>query len=350
LHAGWPGGLILGGLLAFCFVGQKCVVTPLRWEIPMAFFLVPVLWYGFITFKEKFPISEARAAGVRFGEMLAQFASPILLFLLLLHALVGYVELGTDGWITNIMGGYIRHSVLLLVYTAGLMFVLRFFAGPIVEHINPLGLLFVSAVLASLGLYMMGSMLGAASGLGIMVAATIYGVGKTFFWPTMLGVVGERFPKGGALAMGSMGGIGMLSAGVLGGPGIGYTQDVNITAKLRESSPAIYAEVKSDEPNHFLFFPPVAGLDGTKVAALPADSPAAREVKQATDYGGQMALKVTAGIPATMAVGYLILLIYFRATGGYKQVEIRPGGQEAESSFWPSAQDAVYRDSQADQA
>ena len=52
LHAGWPGGLILGGLLAFCFVGEKCVVTQLRWEIPMAFFLIPVLWYGFITIKE----------------------------------------------------------------------------------------------------------------------------------------------------------------------------------------------------------------------------------------------------------------------------------------------------------
>ena len=100
--------------------------------------------------KEKFPISEARAAGVKFGEMVAEFAAPMLLFLLLLHALVGYVELGTDSWITNIMSGCIHgNSVLLLVYTAGLMFVLRFFAGPIVERINPLGLLFVSACSAA---------------------------------------------------------------------------------------------------------------------------------------------------------------------------------------------------------
>ncbi len=350
LHAGWPGGLILGGLLAFCFVGDNSAIRPLRWEIPMAFFLVPTLWYGFITIKERFPISEARAAGVRFGEMLAQFASPILLLLLVLHALVGYVELGTDSWITNIMGGYIRNSVLLLVYTAGLMFVLRFFAGPIVERINPLGLLFVSSLLGCLGLFMMGSMLAAASGFGIIVAATIYGIGKTFLWPTMLGVVGERFPKGGALTMGAMGGMGMLSAGVLGGPGIGYTQDVNIAAKLRESSPAVYEQVRSDEQNHFLFFPPVAGLDGTKVAALPADSPAARDVKQATKYGGQKALQVTALIPATMALGYLILLVYFRAIGGYKLVEIGPGGKEVETSHEPTAQEAIYVDSRADQA
>jgi hypothetical protein len=341
--------LILGGLLAYCFVGTEASVTRLRWEIPMVFFLVPTLWYGFIAIKERFPISEARAAGVKFGEMLAQFAAPMMLFLLLLHALVGYVELGTDSWIPNIMKQFFPNSsVLLLVYTAGLMFVLRFFAGPIVEHINPLGLLFVSAVLACIGLYTMGTQLAAASGIGILIAATIYGLGKTFFWPTMLGVVGERFPKGGALTMGAMGGIGMLSAGMLGGPGIGYTQDVYTVDKLKTSS--VYSEVKSDKPNHFLFFPPVEGLDGTKVEKLAKDSPAAQEVQQAKDYGGQMALKVTAAIPAAMAVGYLILLIYFRAIGGYKQVEIGPGGKERETGHFPSAQEAVYRDSRADQA
>jgi len=350
LHAGWPGGLILGGLLAFCFVGEDSVVTPLRWEIPMLFFLVPTLWYGFITIKEQFPISEARAAGVKFGEMAAQFLSPILLFLLVLHGLVGYVELGTDSWITNIMEDFIPNSVLLLVYTAGLMFVLRFFAGPIVERINPLGLLFVSAVLGCIGLYLMGSMLAAASAAGVLIAATIYGIGKTFLWPTMLGVVGERFPKGGALAMGAMGGMGMLSAGVLGGPGIGYTQDVNISAKLRQASPAVYEQVRSDQPNRFLFFPPVAGLDGTKVAKLPPGSSAARDVKEATEYGRQMALKVTAAVPASMALGYLILVIYFRAIGGYRLVEIGPSGEEVETAHEPTAAEAVYVDSRADQA
>jgi MFS family permease len=351
LHAGWPGGLILGGLLAYCFVGEKAKIMQLQWEIPMAFFLIPVLWYGIIIIKERFPISEARAAGIKFGEMLAQFAAPVLIFLLFLHALVGYVELGTDSWIPNIMAGFFPNSsVLLLVYTAGLMFVLRFFAGPIVEHINPLGLLFCSAVLACIGLFTMGSMLAAASAFGILGAATIYGVGKTFFWPTMLGVASERFPKGGALVMGAMGGIGMASAGVLGGPGIGYTQDVNISAKLNELNPAVYQQVKSDEVNRFLFFPPVEGVDGAKVAALPAKSPAAEDVIQATSYGRQRALKITAGIPATMAVGYLILLIYFRAIGGYKLVEIGPGGNEVETSQWPTAQDAIYKDSRADQA
>lgn len=350
LHAGWPGGLILGGLLAFCFVGDKCVVTKLPWEIPMMFFLIPTLWYGFITIREKFPISEARAAGVKFGEMLAEFAAPVLLFLLFLHALVGYVELGTDSWITNIMSGYIRNSVLLLVYTAGLMFVLRFFAGPIVERINPLGLLFVSAVLGCIGLYMMGTMVGNATIAMILIPATIYGVGKTFLWPTMLGVVGERFPKGGALAMGAMGGIGMLSAGTLGGPGIGYTQDYFISSQLQATDPAAYEQFASEKESRFLFFPPVHGLDGAKVGALSEENPMYKPVQEATTYGKQQALKVTAGVPAAMAVGYLLLLIYFRAIGGYKLVEIGPGGVERETSSKPTAAEAIYRDSRADQA
>jgi MFS family permease len=355
LHAGWPGGLILGGLLAVGFVGDKAKIFSLRWEIPMMFFLVPTIWYGAIVLKEKFPISEARAAGVKFGEMLAEFAAPVLLLLLVLHALVGYVELGTDSWITNITKSKLSvigiDSVLLLVYTAGLMFVLRFFAGPIVERINPLGLLFVSAVLGCIGLTMMGNVLAGEAGWGLLAAATVYGVGKTFLWPTMLGVVGERFPKGGALAMGAMGGVGMLSAGLLGGPGIGYTQDVYASTKLQELSPSVYAEVKAEKENRFLFLKPVAGFDGSKVEDLAKKNESEYLlVKQASDFGGQEALKVTAGVPATMALGYLALLIYFRAMGGYKLVEIGPGGKEQETGKRPSAKEAIYRDSQADQA
>jgi len=354
LHAGWPGGLILGGLLAVGFVGPETRFY-LRWEIPMMFFLVPTLWYGMIVFKEKFPISEARAAGVRFGEMLAEFTSIILLFLLLLHALVGYVELGTDSWVTNITKDKLAtigiDSVLLLVYTAGLMFVLRFFAGPIVERINPLGLLFVSACLGSAGLFMMGTVLAGEAGWSLLIAATVYGVGKTFLWPTMLGVVGERFPKGGALAMGAMGGVGMLSAGLLGSPGIGYTQDVFASAKLQEVQPALYEKVEAKTDNHFLFFKPVRGFDGTKVEEIAAADPEQYAViRAASEFGGEEALKVTAAIPATMAVGYLLLLIYFRATGGYKLVEIGPGGREREMPYEPNAREAIYKDSQADQA
>ena len=324
LHAGWPGGIVVGALLGVAMIGR------VHWEIVLALYLVPTLIYVLMMVNEKFPLSEATAAGVRFGEMVREFAAPVMIFLLVLHVCVGYVELGTDSWIANIMdtvlGGM---GLFILLYTAILMFVLRFFAGPIVHRISPLGLLFASSVLAVIGLYALGSF---ATAVTVMVAATIYGVGKTFFWPTMLGVVSERFPKGGALTLGAVGGVGMLSAGLLGGPGIGYLQDRYASEHLQVNAPAVYEEYKAEGTNRFLFFPAVQGLDGSRAGPvmekakdfsiiLPPDEQAVRD---ASFYGGQSALKATALVPAFMALGYLLLIFYFRRTGGYRQIVLSP--------------------------
>jgi MFS family permease len=329
LHAGWPGGLILGGVIAYLFASVDAKLVHIPWEFLIALYLIPTLIYGFMIFKKEFPLSEARAAGVSYVEMLKEFAAPLLLVLLLLHACVGYVELGTDSWIMNIMQNVIKgNAFLLFIYTSSLMFILRFFAGPIVHRINPLGLLFASAVFAVIGLYFLGSF---TTGFAILIAATIYGIGKTFFWPTMLGVVSEQFPRGGALTLGAIGGIGMLSAGLLGGPGIGYTQDYFASKYLQEKNQAAYEQVVSEDEHAFLFFPSIAGLDGSKVGALmeksPEDlTPAEREFKKpvvdAGIHGGQMALKWTAIVPLIMAIGYLLLIIYFRAKGGYQAVHL----------------------------
>jgi hypothetical protein len=276
---------------------------------------------------QHFPKSEASVAGVSFGQMLAEFAAPVLLLLLFIHALLGYVELGTDSWISNITGNILASragGLLLFVYTSALMFALRFFAGPIVEKISPLGLLFVGATCGAIGLTLLGR---ATTALFVIVAATIYGVGKTFLWPTMLAVVSDRFPKGGAITIGAMGGIGMLSAGLLGGPGIGYNQDYFASKDLREKAPTVYDEYKSPSKNHFLVFPEIQGLDGSKVGAVrakPADQRSAPEnqVHDADLFGGRMALKMTAAVPATMAILYLLLIVYFKAKGGYKQVHL----------------------------
>jgi MFS family permease len=343
LHAGWPGGLILGGILALCFCGEDAYVTHLSWEMSTAFFIPPVLYYGYVIFKEKFPISEAKAAGVSFATMLAEFASPILILLFLLHACVGYVELGTDGWIQDIMANSIgKMATWLFIWTSGIMFALRFFAGPIVEKINPIGLLFISAVLGCAGLYALGTWQGSS----ILIAGTIYGIGKTFYWPTMLGVVGERYPKGGALTMGTIGGIGMLSAGILGGPGIGYFQDKYASENLQQKNEQLYSETKAGKPKGFLGFGEVSGLDGQKVGEA-VKKEKDLEIKKAkgepitdadalTDSekmliaanldGGRRALVATAAVPAAMAVGYLILVIYFRSKGGY-QVEVLHGAK-----------------------
>ncbi|HVR73233.1 MAG TPA: MFS transporter, partial [Planctomycetota bacterium] len=265
LHAGWPGGLVAGSLATYFLTGH------VRWEFQMCLFLIPTALYGFMMLPERFPEPEVKRAGVTFGESLAQFASPILLLLLLLHAMVGYVELGTDSWISNITGEILedpRKGLLLFVYTSALMFALRFFAGPIVHRISPLGLLFVCSLLGAAGLVLLGNVKTGAIMMCVL-AATVYALGKTFYWPTMLAVVSERFPKGGALTIGAMGGVGMLSAGLLGGPAIGYKQDYAATEHLKEIAPGTYVQYVSDQKRGLYgLVPEIAGLDGSKVAAV----------------------------------------------------------------------------------
>ena len=138
---------------------------------------------------------------ILFGFYTRSLGQPLFIILLLIMIPLATTELGTDSWITDLMTPAMNELGLqagwVLVYTSAIMFVLRFFAGPIVHKVSPLGLLAICSAIAALGLYM----LSLSAGIMILVAATIYGLGKTFFWPTMLGVVAERFPKGGALTL-----------------------------------------------------------------------------------------------------------------------------------------------------
>jgi MFS family permease len=361
LHAGWPGGLIAGGLCSY-FMNPDQPATPVAWQIQIALFLVPVAIYGVMLLGQRFPKSEASQAGVSYGKMFVQLFAPLMLVLLAVHAMAGYVELGTDSWISKITGAIMeskQYGLLLFVYTSGLMFALRFFAGPIVERISPLGLLCVSGVLGLIGLQLLGV---AGSILACVVAATIYACGKTFLWPTMLAVASERFPQGGAITIGAIGGAGMLSAGLLGGPGIGFKQDYYATSQLQEKSPATYERYKAPDESHFLGYS-VVGLDGAKVgvledngkelnrageilkkegktdpnhAALSAWWSEAKEfaakdkplVTEAGLYGGRMALKLTSYVPLAMAVVYLLLIVYFLAQGGYKAIQVHEHAAE----------------------
>lgn len=349
LHAGWPAGLIVGGVAAI-FMAKT-----VSWQIQISLFLIPVILYGIMIFGQKMPQSEANKQGITLGQMFVELTAPLLLFLLLIHALVGYVELGTDSWISRITGSILDETTgrWLFVYTSALMFTLRFMAGPIVHKISPLGLLLTSAVLATVGLYTLG---GVGSTMAAIAALTIYGLGKTFFWPTMLAVVSERFPRGGAVTLGAVGGIGMLSAGLLGTPAIGFKQDKFASEKLQADAPETFARYKAEKENGFLVFK-TNGLDGAKVGTLDdkgkklagelevlaktgatdknldslnswwstaKETASADEgpVKAATLHGSRMALKLTAIVPAIMAVCYLILIMYFKSIGGYKPLHM----------------------------
>ena len=351
LHAGWPGGLVLGGLIALLIGGG------IAWEILLALYLVPAAIYGYYAITENFPKTAAQAGAISYGGMFKKCLVPFFIFLVFVHAMVGYVELGTDSWIPKITGSILESEskgLMLLIYASSLMFILRFFAGPIVHRISSLGLLLVSALLGALGLYLIGSSSGV---LMMVVAVTIYGIGKTFLWPTMLGVVGERFPTSATLAMSILGFAGMTSAGLLGGPGIGYKQDRFASEALEQKAPETFNRIKADTPNGFLFFKEVTGLNGQKVAALTdydsaigTDKKIAQAngtwdskqfanlrdldawteenkefkeidtepVSEAGLIGSRSAIKVTALIPFVMAICFFLMILGFWTKGGYR--------------------------------
>ena len=226
-------------------------------------------------------------------------------------------ELGTDGWITslmeNAMGVYGLPPVTVLLYTSVIMMTLRFFAGPIVHKFSPIGLLMGSAVVAILGLVF----LSKAAGIGILLAATLYAFGKTFFWPTMLGVVAEQFPKGGAMTLNTIAGVGMLAVGIVGAPFLGYFQDNSISTHLQQQRPELYEEYTTEKTwalGH------VNALDQEKLKAASEED---RElVMGLAETARKSALMTVAIFPCIMLVCYIILFFYFKAKGGYKVVHI----------------------------
>lgn len=361
LHAGWPGGLVLGGVLTIMLGADT------SWKIKMLLLAIPVIIYFFMLIKQTFPVNERVAAGVTYKEMLGEvggigiliifwmvFAEifrvfgitdqpvvtgsivalvvgiafgiyvkslgrPMYIFLLLIMILLATTELGVDSWVTELMKPAMgKFAPWLLVYTSFIMMVLRFNAGPIVHRLSPLGLLAVCSALAAGGLIALSSAAGAVM---IMVAATLYAVGKTFFWPTILGVASEQFPKGGALTLNAIGGVGMLGVGVLGAMLLGNIQDTTIDKELLAQDAAIHEQVM--EPKKGLFGEYNA-VDMVKLEA--ADEATKSVVTEVQDASKKIALKEVALLPIIMLVCFLILIGYFKTQGGYKPKEL---GQEA---------------------
>jgi fucose permease len=217
LHAWWPGGLIIGGLASYLItklLGLDAGVVPpetrtFGWQIKLALISLPALVYAFMVWKEKFPATERAAAGVSNSEMIGELFKPMFILWWICMWMTASTELGPDQWVGSVITNLANmQGILILVYTAGLMFLLRFFGGGMVQGVSPMLVLTASAVLSGIGLYMLSSV---TTPTEAFVAATIFGVGKTYFWPLMLGVTSERFPKGGPLALAVMGGTGNLA-------------------------------------------------------------------------------------------------------------------------------------------
>lgn len=377
LHASWPAGMVIGVIIGW-FMDDYLAIN---WRIQLALYLVPTVVYGLMFLGQTFPKSEAASKGVSLGAMfkdvgilgglvacallafffggffkamgldaglsqnigygiggallivvalITQFSigSLVLFVLFVTHALVGAVELGTDGWIQNITGNLFTpvQGKMLFLWTSAIMFGLRFCAHFIEKNLklSPVGLLCVCSILACIGLNLASGM---TSFLVAMVALGIYAFGKTFFWPTMLAVASDRFPRTGAVAISIMGGIGMLSAGIIGGPGLGYCKDRFAGEALKSANEQLFATYKAAEPSKFLNldFTAATALDGKKLSeAKEAKTPTADQttVIKADQQGDRSTLKADSYIPLTMALIYLLLLLYFKGIGGYKVLSV----------------------------
>lgn len=212
LHAWWPGGMIIGGVIAVAMTS----LFHARWEIKLATILVPALIYLIMALSLRYPATERVQNNVSNSDMWREAVRPGFVLLFCCMWLTAAIELGPDQWFPSVMQALAPElqGVLYLVYTAGLVFVLRTF-GSGIAHRSPIATLLVCSVLAGLGLLWLGSLRpGSSSAFVAFTAATVFGIGKAFLWPTMLGVTSERYPNGGALLMCLMGGAGMLSVAV----------------------------------------------------------------------------------------------------------------------------------------
>jgi hypothetical protein len=342
-EVGILGALVVGFLLAMFFTGL--LTSGLTWILGDSMSADRIATIA--TFAS-YGIGLAFIAGVA---IITNFSmGSVLLFILFVaHALVGAVELGTDNWIQNITGNILtsQQGKLLFVFTSLTMFVLRFCADFIEKKIglSPVGILLVCAILACIGLNLTSYITSFA---GALLALSVYGVGKTFFWPTMLAVASDRFPRTGAIAISIMGGVGMMSAGLIGAPGLGYAKDRFAGEALQKADKDLFAEYKAEKASKFppftdfmpSVFPAAPGLDGKKLgevqdkqkkyvdekgdakSAMAELSPAERTVLEASIAGDRKTLVADSFIPGAMAAIYLGLMVYFASIGGYKPVHI----------------------------
>jgi len=379
LHAGWPGGLVLAGLLTLALGDQ----SP---SMQVAVLLFPVVIYAFMLVGTVFPISERVAAGVPYTTMLKQagvlgafivvglivvefgrvigmaqsgmnfwilalvmifgfgigggLGRPLFILLLLLMIPLAITELGTDSWIKDLIGPALNDAfglpgIWVLIYTAFIMMILRLFAiGPLSRRFSPLVILAGSSAFAAVGIYFLA---GFEASFMILIFATIYGIGQTFFWPCTLGLVSEQFPEGGALTINSIAGVGMLGGGIIGTPFLGNLQDTHMHTSLQQN-PAIYEKyVDTEGDPKVSIFGEYRSVDQDAMARLdmqlaelvetdPEHAPLAverTELDAITKTAKGNALRAASGPPVFMFLCYILLILWFASRGGYKPVDLK---------------------------
>jgi len=186
-------------------------VMGLGWQIMVATLFIPLIIYAVMFWGQKFPVTERVALGVTNNKMLQSIGKPLFIFMALCMMLTAASELGTTQRIESLLKESGTIPLLVLVFINGIMAIGRAFAGQVVHKLQPSGMLLFSAVFTFLGLWL----LTITTGPMIFLAAAVFAVGVTFFWPTMLGFVAEYLPETGALGLSIMGAAGMFSVSIV---------------------------------------------------------------------------------------------------------------------------------------
>ena len=204
-HLWFPGGIVIGTLIVFLFnkIG-------LGTNLQVGMMLIPTILYGYYFSKLEFPETERVSSGVSASDMYKSLLNPLFIFMIICMFGTAITELFTGQWIDVLLKNVSDNAILLLTIETGIMVIGRAFAGPVVHKFSPSGVLLISAILAAVGLYL----LGHTTGNMLFVGAIIFGIGVCYFWPTMLGFVAENLPKTGAVGLNLMGGAGMFAVSV----------------------------------------------------------------------------------------------------------------------------------------
>lgn len=199
-HVWFPGGIVIGAL-----VSSLMTKLGLDWQWQIAIMIIPTIIYGVMIFGQPFPTMANSETSTKTN--IKALFTPLFIFMFFCMTVTAASEFGTQQWVDRIFGASGAHPMLVLALVTGLMALGRFFAGPIVEALNPVGVLLMSAVVTTIGILL----LSIASGGLIYIAAMVFAIGVTYFWPTMIGFISEYQPKTGALGMSLLGGAGMFS-------------------------------------------------------------------------------------------------------------------------------------------
>jgi len=363
-HVWFPGGIVIGGLLSFGIDRMDSnlwkSIQFSSWQVKLTLIILPTIFYGIIFMAQKFPSTERVQSGLSFGEMVkATLLRPLFLVLFFCMGLTASIELGPNRWMSEVMGTVMSKfagahaGILVLVYGSGLMAILRFFAGPVMHRLSPTGLLLCSAALSGVGLVVLTYV---SDPVPIFLSATVFFVGICYFWPTMLGVVSEKVPRGGALALALLGGWGTAVVGLITVPAMGLITDLYGHDKLpeREATVCIRQGMEALPQIKENSDPEMAGkIDGAirlvsevndeiassgtlpkmktakalrRIARYASDSEAGRQareiIKPADDYGGAMSFRWVASLSIILVIVFLVMYVRDRAQGGYRVEKI----------------------------